>query len=131
MRARSSCAGLRIILLIGMPADHPIGDLEAFERAVTVGVRYAERGAIVTLGVQPGRADSGYGYIKRVRTLMDQLEKLNASSRSPRLTANILHSANTIGTSESLSACKHVAFDLATDATRDARHCDNDLEFDA
>ncbi len=52
-------------VLVVMPADHAIGDLPAFQRAVTTAAYYAERGAIVTLGVQPTRADSGYGYIKR------------------------------------------------------------------
>jgi mannose-1-phosphate guanylyltransferase/mannose-6-phosphate isomerase len=54
-------------VLVVIPADHAIGDLEAFQRAVLASVRYAERGAIVALGVQPTRADSSYGYIKQGR----------------------------------------------------------------
>ncbi len=40
-------------VLVVMPADHMIGDVAAFQRAVAVATRHAERGAIVTLG-NPG-----------------------------------------------------------------------------
>ncbi|HVW51208.1 MAG TPA: mannose-1-phosphate guanylyltransferase/mannose-6-phosphate isomerase [Trinickia sp.] len=51
-------------VLVVMPADHMIGDVAAFQRAVAVAARHAERGAIVTLGIRPTRAETGYGYIE-------------------------------------------------------------------
>ncbi|WP_415869114.1 mannose-1-phosphate guanylyltransferase/mannose-6-phosphate isomerase [Burkholderia ubonensis] len=51
-------------VLVAMPADHMIGDTSEFERAVTAAVRFAECGAIVTLGIRPTRAETGFGYIE-------------------------------------------------------------------
>jgi mannose-1-phosphate guanylyltransferase / mannose-6-phosphate isomerase len=51
-------------VLVVMPADHMIGDVAAFQRAVAVATRHAERGAIVTLGIRPTRAETGHGYIE-------------------------------------------------------------------
>jgi mannose-1-phosphate guanylyltransferase/mannose-6-phosphate isomerase len=51
-------------LMLVMPADHVIGDEDAFRRAVRSGVRSAEEGAIVTFGIRPTRAETGYGYIE-------------------------------------------------------------------
>ena len=51
-------------ILVAMPADHVITDAEAFGRAVAHAARFAAQGAIVTLGVPPTRADTGYGYIR-------------------------------------------------------------------
>jgi len=49
--------------LLVMPADHIIDDVEAFRAAVARGLAYAESGKLVTFGIQPTRAETGYGYI--------------------------------------------------------------------
>jgi mannose-1-phosphate guanylyltransferase/mannose-1-phosphate guanylyltransferase/mannose-6-phosphate isomerase len=46
------------------PADHLVADQEAFEEIVKLGVQSAENGEIVTLGIQPRYAATGYGYIE-------------------------------------------------------------------
>ena len=47
------------------PSDHIIHKEEAFLTAIQVGVDFAERsGGLVTLGIEPTRPDTGYGYIK-------------------------------------------------------------------
>ncbi|MCB1960786.1 MAG: mannose-1-phosphate guanylyltransferase/mannose-6-phosphate isomerase [Rhodocyclaceae bacterium] len=51
-------------VLIVMPADHVIDDRAAFQRAVALGVRQAAEGAMVTFGIVPERAETGYGYIR-------------------------------------------------------------------
>jgi mannose-1-phosphate guanylyltransferase/mannose-6-phosphate isomerase len=51
-------------IVVAMPADHVIADVEAFQRAIALATEYAQAGAIVTLGVPPTRADTGFGYIK-------------------------------------------------------------------
>ena len=51
-------------LLLVMPADHVIGDLEVFRRAVTAGVEAAEAGYLVTFGIVPSTPETGYGYIR-------------------------------------------------------------------
>ncbi|HEY1996256.1 mannose-1-phosphate guanylyltransferase/mannose-6-phosphate isomerase, partial [Paraburkholderia sp.] len=51
-------------VLVAMPADHAIPDVAAFERAVALAARLAAASQIVTLGVVPTRAETGYGYIE-------------------------------------------------------------------
>ena len=52
-------------LLLVLPADHVIRDVAAFQDAVTAGRVAAEQGKLVTFGVVPDRAETGYGYIRR------------------------------------------------------------------
>lgn len=51
-------------LLLATPADHHIRNIEAFRAAILSGVVEAERGAVVTFGIVPTRAETGYGYIE-------------------------------------------------------------------
>jgi mannose-1-phosphate guanylyltransferase/mannose-6-phosphate isomerase len=51
-------------VLVVMPADHAILDVEAFERTVSAAARLAQTGQIVTLGVIPTRPETGFGYIE-------------------------------------------------------------------
>lgn len=51
-------------VLIAMPADHLFTDTAAFACALEAAVEHAREGAIVTLGVPPTRAETGYGYIR-------------------------------------------------------------------
>ncbi len=52
-------------LLLVLPADHLIRNIDRFQQAVTVAVRHAEAGKLVTFGIQPDRPETGYGYIKQ------------------------------------------------------------------
>jgi mannose-1-phosphate guanylyltransferase/mannose-6-phosphate isomerase len=52
-------------LLLVLPADHVIRDVQAFQSAVMAGRAAAEKGKLVTFGVVPDRAETGYGYIRR------------------------------------------------------------------
>lgn len=51
-------------LILLMPSDHVIGDPAAFVRAIEVGARHAQEGAIVTFGAQPTEPNTQYGYIE-------------------------------------------------------------------
>ncbi|MTI15345.1 mannose-1-phosphate guanylyltransferase/mannose-6-phosphate isomerase, partial [Sansalvadorimonas verongulae] len=51
-------------LLLVLAADHVIQDVGVFYSAVTGSVDSAEQGSLVTFGVTPSRAETGYGYIK-------------------------------------------------------------------
>jgi mannose-1-phosphate guanylyltransferase/mannose-6-phosphate isomerase len=51
-------------VMLVMPADHVIKDFELFEVAVMNAIAVAASGSIVTLGVKPRFAATGYGYIK-------------------------------------------------------------------
>ena len=51
-------------LLLIMPADHAIEDVRTFQKAVGLGTEAAEEGNLVTFGIVPTRAETGYGYIE-------------------------------------------------------------------
>jgi len=52
-------------VLLVLAADHLIGDSASFAESVRKAAVLAARGRLVTLGVVPERAETGYGYIKR------------------------------------------------------------------
>lgn len=52
-------------VLLVLPADHVIHDVEAFRTAIAVGRKAAEQGKLVTFGVVPNKPETGYGYIRR------------------------------------------------------------------
>ena len=56
-------AGEDEIMLL-MPSDHVIGNPDAFVRAIEIGIRHAQDGAIVTFGAEPTEPNSQYGYIE-------------------------------------------------------------------
>lgn len=58
-------------LLLVMPADHVISDVEAFSHAVDIGVAQAQQGKLVTFGIVPNAPETGFGYIRRHKTSED------------------------------------------------------------
>ena len=70
--APASCvAALRIAardpdaLMLVMPSDHVIDDLAAFRHATERAAAAARTGRLVTFGITPERAETGYGYISK------------------------------------------------------------------
>ena len=51
-------------LMLVQPSDHVIASPEAFHDAVMRGLGAAQQGRLVTFGIKPSRADTGYGYIQ-------------------------------------------------------------------
>ncbi|PCJ33911.1 MAG: mannose-1-phosphate guanylyltransferase/mannose-6-phosphate isomerase [Cellvibrionales bacterium] len=51
-------------ILLVLPADHVIDDISAFHSAIELACSEAEKGALVTFGVVPTSAQTGYGYIQ-------------------------------------------------------------------
>lgn len=47
-----------------MPSDHAIQDHAAFLEAIAAALPAAQAGALVTFGIRPAHAETGYGYIK-------------------------------------------------------------------
>jgi len=52
------------VLLLVLPADHVIRDINAFESAIAKAAELAKDNALVTFGVQPTHPETGYGYIR-------------------------------------------------------------------
>ena len=51
-------------VMLVLPADHLVNDQSAFSHAVTQAVRLAREGRLVTFGIRPSSAETGYGYIE-------------------------------------------------------------------
>ncbi|NGM46000.1 mannose-1-phosphate guanylyltransferase/mannose-6-phosphate isomerase [Rhodobacter sp. SGA-6-6] len=51
-------------LLLVAPSDHLVPDAAAFRAAVLRGVAAARAGQLVTFGIRPTRAETGYGYLE-------------------------------------------------------------------
>jgi mannose-1-phosphate guanylyltransferase / mannose-6-phosphate isomerase len=51
-------------VLVITPADQTVTDPQAFNRSLRQAAKLAAQGSIVILGIQPDRAETGYGYIR-------------------------------------------------------------------
>lgn len=51
-------------LMLVLPADHLISEPEAFAKAVAKATELARQGKLVTFGIKPDSAETGYGYIE-------------------------------------------------------------------
>ncbi len=52
-------------IIIMMPSDHVIQDLDTFHNTIQEGAKLAEQGYLITFGVVPDKPETGYGYIKQ------------------------------------------------------------------
>ncbi len=57
--------------LLVMPADHLIADLSNFEARVSEALRLSNEGYLVTFGIYPTHAETGYGYIRQGEALTE------------------------------------------------------------
>ena len=62
-------------VLVVTPADQSIADAAAFAAAMQIAIREAATGSIVILGILPDRPETGYGYIKALKTQGSGLSK--------------------------------------------------------
>jgi mannose-1-phosphate guanylyltransferase len=63
-------------MLLVLAADHVIKDTEAFHQAVKQASVAAEKGKLVTFGIVPTHAETGYGYIKKGHSLNNSTFKV-------------------------------------------------------
>jgi mannose-1-phosphate guanylyltransferase len=55
----------RDAVLLVLPSDHHVASPERFREALQTAARVAQQGDLVTLGIRPTRAETGYGYMRR------------------------------------------------------------------
>lgn len=58
-------------LLLVLAADHMIGNVPAFQMAIQNAIPLAQNGNLVTFGIIPTTAETGYGYIQRGNRLQE------------------------------------------------------------
>ncbi|MCQ2572624.1 MAG: mannose-1-phosphate guanylyltransferase/mannose-6-phosphate isomerase [Treponema sp.] len=51
-------------VVVVLPSDHVIADVETFQKAVMTAAENAEKGSLVTFGIVPTFPATGYGYVK-------------------------------------------------------------------
>jgi mannose-1-phosphate guanylyltransferase/mannose-6-phosphate isomerase len=56
-------------VMLVMPSDHDVPDVDAFVATVEVGLAAARAGRLVVFGVEPRWPETGYGYIERAAPL--------------------------------------------------------------
>ena len=65
--AAACCAAMKQdkdAVVVVLPSDHVIADVEAFQKSVKAAAHNAEKGALVTFGIVPTFPATGYGYVK-------------------------------------------------------------------
>jgi len=67
------------VIMLVMPADHLIKDTASFHQAVRLGSQLAADDHLVTFGIVPDHAETGYGYIKKG----EQLSAYATAAASP------------------------------------------------
>lgn len=73
-------------IVLVLPSDHHVGDIVAFRRTLSLAIESARSGVITTIGVQPTRPDTGFGYIElesdsgSVRNAVRFVEKPDAAT---------------------------------------------------
>jgi mannose-1-phosphate guanylyltransferase/mannose-6-phosphate isomerase len=72
------CERYEDAVMLVLPADHMIRDVEALHLAIAAGLEASKQGRLVTFGIVPDRPETGYGYIR-------QGDSLVADSSSPPL----------------------------------------------
>lgn len=55
-------------------ADHEVADAAAFERAIETAIAAARQGWLVTVGLEPTRPETGFGYIERSTDIVAQTD---------------------------------------------------------
>ena len=81
-------------IVVVAPSDHIIKDVDEFHQAIVIGIEAIEQGNLVTFGVEPSHAETGYGYL--------ELKKNQNQSYSP--VARFIEKPNYQDASEMLKA---------------------------
>ena len=70
-------------VLLVLPADHVITDIHAFHEAAKQAENLAQQGYLVTFGIVPSHAETGYGYIMKDSTKLGSAYKVAAFVEKP------------------------------------------------
>lgn len=86
--AAACCAAMKQdkdAVVVVLPSDHVIADVEAFQKAVKVAAENAEKGFLVTFGIVPTFPATGYGYVKASGAESDRAYTLEKFVEKPCL----------------------------------------------
>ena len=75
-------------LLLVLAADHVIKNVAAFQQAVITAQPLAQAGKLVTFGIVPVAAETGYGYIRRGNTVAESASAFQVDSFVEKILIN-------------------------------------------
>jgi len=70
-------------ILLVLPSDHHIKDIQAFQQTIKKAIPYAKKDYFVTFGIKPTSAQTGYGYIKGSDVLEEEIYKIDKFVEKP------------------------------------------------
>ncbi len=70
-------------LMLVLPSDHLLQDVDEFVDAVRVAAQAAHEGWLMTFGIRPDAPETGYGYLRAGAPMEDRLLKLSAFIEKP------------------------------------------------
>jgi mannose-1-phosphate guanylyltransferase len=70
-------------ILLVLSADHLIKDIEAFQHSITIASKLAENNKLITFGVIPDKAETGYGYIEANINNTDDYYSIKSFTEKP------------------------------------------------
>jgi len=73
-------------ILLVLPADHMIEDIQSFHEAIKIAETLAIQNKLVTFGVLPNKAETGYGYIEAEKNLNSKFYNIKSFKEKPNQT---------------------------------------------
>jgi len=73
------------LMLLVLSADHVIQDVDAFHEAINIASQQVQSGKLVTFGIVPTSANTGYGYIKSSKESSNGAHKVEEFVEKPDL----------------------------------------------
>ena len=70
-------------ILLAMPADHLIEEVSHWHEAIAKAWHPANQGGMLTFGVEPTRAEAGYGYIRKGQMVSDEVFSIDGFAEKP------------------------------------------------
>lgn len=71
-------------MLLVMPSDHVIADVDAFHAAIAAAVPLVEQGWLVTFGIRPDAPETGYGWIKVGEAIGQSVHRVDRFVEKPQ-----------------------------------------------
>lgn len=112
-RNTAPCIGLTCLFIkqfdpkanvLVIPSDHIIKDVKEFQRVVKCGLKFVgDNGGIVTLGINPTKPETGYGYIQYD---MDNSNKVILEHNDKELTSEKVYKVKTFAEKPNLETAK-------------------------